>query len=470
MQLLEALVIYSNKPKRTQSIAFKLRLYFVSSGCVVFGLLLILFLSNSEKFADLVVENGFNHVSTEMVDAFYIDDAGVLKSDAAKVELKWGFDALYSNIAYRVVEIPSQQVVLQSAPKGTQGFLFDGVSLDIPLNYSRADEWRASLFRAKISLGKKNYYFDLIRSDLMGELANQAVRPAIVKVGIALIIAAFLLFLSLSVIAIWLIVKPANALSQQIERLKPEDLHKRIDVIDIPKELFPIANAMNDALERVENSFEQQKRFIADAAHELRTPLTIFLSRLELKIPSSAAKDELIKDAHYISRILEQLLDLSRAENINDQKITPIKLLDVVKNVCMHLAPLAVDKSQDLELVEAKLLDSLEASTVMIDEGELTVVVKNLLENAIKHSPAGAKIKVSVEGKVLTVEDSGKGIPLAHQQQIFERFWRENQSDRTGSGLGLAITKALLSHYDASIKVDNESSLGGARFVVSFNN
>ena len=171
------------------------------------------------------------------------------------------------------------------------------------------------------------------------------------------------------------------------DSIKPDDLHKRIDVENVPSELSPIANAMNDALDRVEDSFEQQKRFIADAAHELRTPLTILLNRLELKIPSSEIKSELVNDIQFVSRIVEQLLDLSRAQNMNVTQVSPINLSHVVKNVCSHLAPMAIDRNHDLELIAEN-----ENSTITVDEGELTVIVKNLLENAIKHTPIGLSL------------------------------------------------------------------------------
>ncbi|WP_053043004.1 sensor histidine kinase [Thalassomonas actiniarum] len=305
----------------------------------------------------------------------------------------------------------------------------------------------------------------MTRGDLLKDLANEAVEATIVDVATGIILVAFLLFLSVGFIAIRFVVEPANALTAKIKKIKPEDLEKRIKVQDVPKELFPIASAMNDALERVENSFEQQKHFITDAAHELRTPLTIFLNRLELKIPPSTAKDKLINDARYISRIVEQLLDLSRAQNMTGQQLSTLILSDVVKNVCSHLAPMAVDKNQALELV-----DKCDVCTVKADEGELTVIIKNLLENAIKHTPPGAGIRVSISNRAFSVEDSGKGIASEMQEQIFERFWQENQSDRSGSGLGLAITKELLSHYDATISVSTSSTLGGAKFYVKFVN
>ena len=402
-------------------------------------------------------------LTEEMASSLYVDNSGTIKLDDSEVIMKWGFDALFSNLGYRLVDVDTQKIALLSAPKGMQGAIFNDITIDIPQNYYNVPNSNTSVYRREVELAGSQYYFDVARSDLLAQLANEAVEPSIVDVATAVIIMTFIVFLSVSVIAIKLIIKPSSRLTQQIKHIKPEDLHKRIDVENVPSELSPIANAMNDALDRVEDSFEQQKRFIADAAHELRTPLTILLNRLELKIPSSAIKNELVNDTQFISRIVEQLLDLSRAQNMSITHHDAIKLTDVVKSVCSHIAPMAIDKNHELELIGENDL-----STAHVDEGELTVIVKNLLENAIKHTPTGAKIKVSIIDQAIIVEDSGDGIPEEFHQQIFERFWRENQSNRNGSGLGLAITKELISHYHARITVDNNSSLGGAKFTVKF--
>ncbi|WP_284217913.1 sensor histidine kinase [Agaribacter marinus] len=404
-----------------------------------------------------------NGLTKEMSESLYIDDSGTIKLDDSELIMKWGFDALFSNLGYRLIEVDTQNTMLMSVPHGKEGSIFNGISLSIPMYFSRVEGSNTSIYRVKVELADKSYYFDAVRSDLLIELANEAVEPTIVDVATTVILMTFIIFLSVSVIAIKLIVKPSSHLTKQIQHIKPEDLHKRIDVENVPNELLPIANAMNDALSRVEESFEQQKRFIADAAHELRTPLTILLNRLELKIPPSPTKSELFDDAHFISRIVEQLLDLSRAQNTSSQHHISIKLSDVVKNVCSHIAPMVIDKNQALELIGENDL-----SRVNVDEGELTVIVKNLLENAIKHIPEGGRIKTTVSNNSIIVEDSGYGIPKEFHRQIFERFWRENQSNRNGSGLGLAITKELISHYNATITVNNNSSLGGAKFTVEF--
>jgi len=429
----------------------------------------MLFLSFTDKFADIALKNSMYGISLKMSRELYVADNGVVTLDDSKVKLNWGFDALYSNLAFRLIDKDSNNIVLQSAAKGTQGFLFNGIVKNIPLSHSRLSESQTSLYRMEVTLANKNYFLDVARSDLLAELASAGIKPAIVKVAILIISAAFILFLFVSFLAIKLIIKPANALSRQIKTIRAEDLQQRLAVNSVPKELMPIALAMNDALDRVESSFEQQKRFIADAAHELRTPLAILLNRLELKMSASTTKTALINDGQYLARIVEQLLDLSRAQNNHERHIAIINMQSVIKNVIAHLAPMAIDKEQELALI---VNNDTENGTCMlnIDEGDFTVIVKNLVENAIKHSPSKASINVTIHKHGFTVEDSGIGIAEQYQQIIFERFWRENQSDRSGSGLGLAIIKELLSHYDAEIFIRKSASLGGAMFEVNFPN
>lgn len=405
-----------------------------------------------------------SELAHSMEDTLYIEDDKV-KIDDSELKLKWGFDALYSNLGYRLVNKQSNQVVLYSVPKDTKGYLFNHVSVDIPIQHSRLDESNMSLYREEILLEGNSYYFDIARNDLIADFANEGVEPAIVDVAIGIIATAFILFLIMSVVAINLIINPAKSLTQQIELIKPEDLNKRILLNDVPQEFTPIVSALNDALDRVEDSFAQQKRFIANAAHELRTPLTILLNRLELKFPASADKDNLTLDVHFISRIVEQLLDLSRAQKMEVKREELINLYDVTKNVCSHLAPAAIAKNQEFELDVTG-----EQFLIKADEGELTVVIKNIIENAIKHSPSNSSIKITLTGLILTVEDSGEGIPENIRSKVFERFWRKNQSDRSGSGLGMAITKEILSNYDASIRIDESTQLGGALFEIKFEN
>lgn len=409
------------------------------------------------------MEGGLDGMSEDMKSSFYLDKSGAVKLDDSQLMLKWGFDALYSNMGYRLIEQETGDEVLRSVDEGVPYALIDNAPRRLETGYNNKE--RLDVHRTSLELGGKGYYLDISRSDLLGDLANEAVIPAIRDVAVSAIVLAFFLFIVLNIVAVRLIVKPVESLSRQVAQFRPDHLGARVIMNDVPIELVPISEALNEALDRVEDGFNQQKRFVADAAHELRTPLTILLSRIELSaIEPTTLKQSLLSDTRFMSRIVEQLLDLSRAQNMVDRQMQDVDLVATVKDILSMLVPLAIEKKQDLELKTSAKQEWIKA-----DKGELSVVIKNLIENAIKHTHSGAEILVSVDSNSLAVEDSGEGIAAEIRDRIFDRFWRADQSDRSGSGLGLAITKEILSHFDAKISVTDSDTLGGAKFEAVFN-
>ena len=193
-----------------------------------------MFLSVSERYAQLTVESNMHGLTEEMAASLYVDNAGTIKLDDSEMIMKWGFDALFSNLGYRLIEIDTKNVALLSTPIETQGAIFNNVSLDIPQNYYNIPNSNTSVYRSEITLAGKHYYFDVARSDLLAQLANEAVEPSIVDVATTVIIMTFIIFLSVSVIAIKLIIKPSSRLTQQIKDIKPDDLHLSLIHISEP--------------------------------------------------------------------------------------------------------------------------------------------------------------------------------------------------------------------------------------------
>lgn len=439
-------------------------MYFIVSGSLCFGGLFLVFYANSSNFADLALKAGYEGLTDDMQDSFYLDEHDRLLVDDSEMMLKWGFDNLYSNLGYRLIVKDTNEIVLVSASQNAEGAIINKIAIDIPEGYSEKSASNFSMFRKEVVFADKHYYLDLVRSDLLGKLANEAVMPALVDASLFAIFVSSILFLTANFVAIRLIVKPVNRLSSIVGEISTVDLSDRIEMENVPNELSPIVAAFNQALDRVEQGFEQQSRFVADAAHELRTPLTVLLSRIELSLQDNELKQKLNNDARYLSRIVEQLLDLSRAQNLLESHIKTVDLIAIAKDICGLLAPLALDNEQELEIQT-----DLKVCEVQADEGELSVIIKNLVENAIRHTPSGSKIRVSISNNTLSVEDSGLGVPEQSKDRVFDRFYRVNQSDLSGSGLGLAITKELLSHFNASISLTTSQDLGGAHFKVNFN-
>jgi signal transduction histidine kinase len=227
---------------------------------------------------------------------------------------------------------------------------------------------------------------------------------------------------------------------------------------------MPLADAINRALARVEDGCEEQKRFVANAAHELRTPLTIIRTRIELsELPDSLITD-LLQDVTYMSRSVEQLLDLSRAQNSNTYSRKSIPIVNPVTDACQLLGPLVLREDKDLELIVTGNNDSV----IYGDHGALTVACKNIIENAIKHGGVNGLIRVEVGDSWIRFSDNGPGIDKKNQTLALQAFWRKNQSNNDGSGLGLAIVNEICKAHNATLTIERSISLKGAEITIQF--
>ncbi len=232
---------------------------------------------------------------------------------------------------------------------------------------------------------------------------------------------------------------------------------------------------MNDLLARLKQSVERERSFIADAAHELRTPLTA----LDLQVQSLRAEaagsghDEAVQRLEAgvarAARLVEQLLALAREERDGRREHEPVALPDLAREVIEELLPLADKRGIDLGMERA------DAVRVAGDGEALRVLVRNLLDNAIRYSPAGGKVDVSVERHggaepraVLVVSDDGPGIPPPERERVFDRFHRVPGTAASGSGIGLALVRSIAAHHNAHIRLDDGPGARGLRVSVDF--
>jgi two-component system, OmpR family, sensor kinase len=249
---------------------------------------------------------------------------------------------------------------------------------------------------------------------------------------------------------------PVSAMAARAAEIGASTLHERLP-IGAQDELGALARVLNDLLDRLERSFAQQRRFMADASHELRTPTTIIRTEAEVTLSRDARSEAeyresmaIVQDAsRRISRIVDDIFLLARADagHLN-AKPQPLYLEDVVHDAIRAVRPLA-----DLRHVSIDLKDVVEAPFVG-DSDLLGRILLNLLDNAIKHSPEGACIDVALStlgtSYHITVTDAGSGIPLDAHERVFERFFRidaararSEDTTTSGAGLGLSIGRRL---------------------------
>jgi two-component system sensor histidine kinase QseC len=265
---------------------------------------------------------------------------------------------------------------------------------------------------------------------------------------------------------------PLRALSDDLARRAPQTLEP-VALSDCPDEMRPLVGALNELLERIARMVVSERRFTADAAHELRTPIAAIRAQAQVAL---GAGDDVAERHHALqatlagcdraTRLVEQLLMLARLETNPVRPAMAANLTQIVRRVAADLAPAALGRSQDLEL---------EADTVCAvaaDEVLLGVLVRNLLDNALRYSPAGARVLVVVkngpQGVLLRVQDSGPGMAPDAIGRLGERFFRVLGTDQPGSGLGWSIVKRLVDAFGARVQISRSEALGGLSVQVEW--
>lgn len=268
---------------------------------------------------------------------------------------------------------------------------------------------------------------------------------------------------------------PVETLSTTAERISGTSLKTRVS-LDAPYAEFQrLAHTFNAMLERLQNVFEAQRRFIADAAHELKTPLTVIMGSLEVTLKKARSAEEyrevLIGNLGQVERLIaltRSLLTMARfAGDRPPLQFTPLAIEPLAKDLVGELAVLAENRHITLT-VEAHPVPP-----VMGDEGWLRHMMINLLDNALRYTPSGGTVTVCLDeagGQVaIAVKDTGPGIAPDHVPHLFERFYRvERARDREsgGVGLGLAIVKEIAEAHGGTARVESEVGKGSA-FIVT---
>ena len=288
-------------------------------------------------------------------------------------------------------------------------------------------------------------------------------------------VAPFVLLLPLLALLVWIAVtrglRPLETVASAVKARSPRSLDPLPDE-RLPDEIRPVVAALNDLLPRVARALEMQRAFIADAAHELRTPLTAV--RLQLQL-AERARDEAERAAAFASlrqgldrttHLVEQLLTLAREEPGGAaRERTDVDLAVLAAEVVSTLSPFAENKSIDLGLART------ESGLILHAEREgLRALVSNLVDNALRYTPAGGRVDLSVfrvaQGVVVDVHDTGPGIPADERSRVFDRFYRRAGADLPGSGLGLAIVKSVAERHGATVTLDDAG--GGLAVRVVF--
>lgn len=295
--------------------------------------------------------------------------------------------------------------------------------------------------------------------------AEESVRHAFLLVGVLALLAAIA---AAHLVARW-IWRPVRVIADTAERIDAGELDHRINAQGAPDEIRRLADGFDHMLDRLQNAFDHEREFVADASHELRTPLTVISGQIELlSLPASSPEDtvRIVQLVHVeiarMNRLIEDMLLLATSDRgltIQKRRFDVQIFLDDLFRGLQGSA----DRRFELSASTAGTLDA--------DEDRIAQVIRNLTRNAIEHSAAGGLVRLTAEARgeylELAVEDDGPGIPEGERERIFDRFHRTDASRSRslgGSGLGLAIARAIVLAHGGRIRA-GRSPEGGARIA-----
>jgi two-component system, OmpR family, sensor kinase len=305
-----------------------------------------------------------------------------------------------------------------------------------------------------------------VRQQRAARLALQTLKP-------------FALLLPVLALLIWFAVgralEPLQRLTTLVQARRVEALEPLPDA-GLPDDVKSLHTALNDLLAQLRAALEHERAFMADAAHELRTPLTALhlqmgmLARASGEAERTAAMSTLSAGVQRAIRLVEQLLALAREEPRAAAERVALRLDDLARAVVAELVPLADARRIDLGVAAAV------PATVQGDPEALATLLRNLVDNAVRYTPAGGRVDVSVEageagapaGARLSVSDNGPGIAPAERARVFDRFYRRAASGPPGSGLGLAIVRAIAQSHGATLTLADGPGGQGLTLSVAF--
>ena len=422
----------------------------------------------ASRLSDRVYDRGLMEIARELALHAKRGERGYawdLESDAERVLLLDQYDRIYYS-----VRAPGGQVLAGRADLGIR-----------QARGKRSEE----LYNAQLG-GEK------VRVALLHSSPGASGRQAAVDVAVAetlvkrdtLARAIFLevtlpqlLLILIAVGVVWFGVvhglQPMRRLQQAVAARSHLDL-SAVDAHDVPGEVQPLVDAVNDLMARLDEVLTFQSRFIADAAHQLRTPVAGLKAHIELAMreedPAETKRTlaHLYTSVQRLSHLVAQLLSLARNEpnTVRKLELAPLDLNKLAFDVTMDWVPEAYRKNVDLGFEDAK-------NQVMIrgDAMRLTELFNNLLDNAVRYSRTGGRVTVRVAQEPnprVMVSDDGPSIPVEERQRVFERFHRLLGNPIDGSGLGLAIVHEIAVLHMAEISLDDDVDGEGNIFTVSF--
>jgi signal transduction histidine kinase len=253
-----------------------------------------------------------------------------------------------------------------------------------------------------------------------------------------------------------------RAAARRAATIGPGDFSVRLPEYGLPSEVLALVSAINTGLDRLQTEFNLQRAFIADAAHELRTPVSVLKAHVDV-LPESGSTRGLQEEVGTLERLVNQLLDSAKLDTLHLDVHKRADVTKIAQDVVAHLAPLAIEQDRSLEFIGPE-----RPVVIKGDADFLFRALRNVVENALKHTQPKTTVTVSVDDPpTIRVADRGPGVPMEQRHLIFQRFWQGSRDRGVGAGLGMDIVLRTVSAHGGTIAVD-DAPQGGALFTIRF--
>jgi len=407
------------------------------------------------------------HEVSEVLDAYLAQSASLIIAQAgeglAEIDLEHAplLDGRAWHVAFQIWEhgrvlrvhsVNAPQERLSARDEGYSDEVIGGKGWRV---FSGWDEERRYL----VQVGER----DKERGEIAAAIATNLLTPLLLALPALGIFAWFSIARAL---------RPLNGIGRELLVRQPDNLAP-LEAAGAPSEVAPLVRSLNALFGRVSRLIENERRFTADAAHELRTPLAALKTQAQVALGAASdaarrrALDNVVAGCDRATRLVEQLLTLSRVESgqiSGTREACDLRVL--ARQAVADLAPAAVAKRIDIELAEG--------GPVVLDghPALIGVLMRNLIDNAVRYSPAGSAVRVRTAAgdgvAELTVTDQGPGIPEPEREKVRQRFYRVPGTGESGSGLGLSIVTRIAELHDAVVSLGENADGKGLRVTVTF--
>lgn len=414
----------------------------------------------SRQDASFTKRDELPKISAMIRQRLRFDTTGTLQNQVPiQSDWSWVFRDFAADVKYRVLDHSGRVILSSSDERNALTPLEQDLDALPDAFMSTSDGGALKVRTERMRHGTQTYYIQVGATKRLAAFAHALTASIRVTDTFRLALASVVLVTIATYFTLRRVLKPLRETSAVASQIDAHHLSRRLSTRGIPPEFLPVIAAFNLTLDRLEKGYLVQRAFLADAAHELKTPLALI--RAQVDLGETPDRQGLLQEIDRMARQVNQLLHLAEASETQNYVFEPVDVAALVEDVSDYLRRLAGSHQVYIDIRCDPGSHQVDA-----DRGAMFMLLKNLIENAIQHSPAGGAVAVRIAADHLSICDEGPGITADELPQLFKRFWRGPTRRNEGAGLGLSICSEIAAAHHWTLSAQ---SLGpGAQFRLSF--